>query len=202
MFFVDQTEYISKNIAESGTIIEIPDDMILESNNSGITVLEDDTTIVIFFNSADKGLPESVAYATLKNPIFGNNYDVNVTINNPNIAGCSLDGKCNAVLIGNNNTHDNIIVISKNKDIVNHIINSIIWGNKISSSDDVDTTASRGNTNSHSAYAYKSDGTPMYSQAEVDDYMFHKYGEVNYHIGGNGYIHMDEPGYDQAGNPI
>lgn len=53
-----------------------------------------------------------------------------------------------------------------------------------------------------SAYAYKSDGTPMYSQAEVDNYMLNKYGMVNYHVGSNGYIDMDEPGYDDAGNPL
>lgn len=51
-----------------------------------------------------------------------------------------------------------------------------------------------------SAYAYKSDGTPMYSQAEVDQYMANKYGMVNYHVGSNGYIDMDEPGYDDAGH--
>lgn len=51
-----------------------------------------------------------------------------------------------------------------------------------------------------SAYAYKSDGTPMYSQAEVDRYMYNKYGNVNYHVGDNGYVDMDQPGYDDAGH--
>ena len=202
MFFVDQTKYVSTNIGESGTVLEIPDDMIIKSNNSGITALENDNTIIIFFNSANKGLPESVAYGTIKNPIFGNNANGNVTINNPNIASCSLDGKCNGVLIGNDDTHDNVIVISKNKDIVNHIINSIIWGNKTSSSDDIDTTSNKNTNSKPSAYAYKSDGTPMYSQKEVDDYMLNKYGSVDYHIANNKYIHMDEPGYDRRGNPI
>ena len=53
------------------------------------------------------------------------------------------------------------------------------------------------------AYAYQSDGTPMYSQSEVDRYMSHKYGPgTNYHIGSNGYVDMDEPGVDNAGNWI
>ena len=53
------------------------------------------------------------------------------------------------------------------------------------------------------AYAYQSDGTPMYSQSEVDRYMSHKYGPgTNYHIGSNGYVDMDEPGSDNAGNWI
>ena len=51
-----------------------------------------------------------------------------------------------------------------------------------------------------SVYAYRSDGSPMYSQAEVDQYMYNKYGMVNYHIKSNGYIDMDEPGFDDKGN--
>ena len=53
-----------------------------------------------------------------------------------------------------------------------------------------------------SALAYKSDGTPMYSHSEVESYMSNKYGDVNYHIGSNGYIDMDEPGFDDAGHYI
>lgn len=53
-----------------------------------------------------------------------------------------------------------------------------------------------------SAYAYQSDGTPMYSQSEVDNYMLNKYGMVNYHVGSNGYIDMDEPGFDDAGHYV
>ncbi|WP_407455061.1 carboxypeptidase-like regulatory domain-containing protein [Methanobrevibacter sp.] len=53
-----------------------------------------------------------------------------------------------------------------------------------------------------SAYAYKSDGTPMYSQAEVDRYMYNKYGSVNYHLQDNGYVNLDEPGFDDAGHYV
>ncbi len=52
------------------------------------------------------------------------------------------------------------------------------------------------------AYAYKSDGTPMYSQAEVDEYMYNKYGLVDYHLNENGYVNLDEPGYDDKGNYV
>lgn len=64
------------------------------------------------------------------------------------------------------------------------------------------SSSSSTSSSSQSAYAYKSDGTPMYSQAEVDQYMYNKYGLVNYHVGSNGYIDMDEPGFDNAGNWI
>lgn len=196
--FGQQTEYVTVNIIENGTTIEIPKDMTLKSNNSGIVVLENENTIVITFNSINKGIPEIMAFADIKIPIFGNEYSGNVTLKDPTTAGCSLKGECNAVYIGNNETHDNIIVISKNKNIVDHIINSIKW--KITEEPHEEVASSV--ETSPSAYAYKADGTPMYSQDEVSNYMKNKYGLVNYHIEDNGYIDMDEPGYDDAGNKI
>lgn len=65
-----------------------------------------------------------------------------------------------------------------------------------------ESSSSSSSSSAPSAYAYKSDGTPMYSQAEVDSYMLNKYGMVDYHVGSNGYIDMDEPGYDDAGNRL
>lgn len=126
-----QVEYTTLNISESGTTMEIPKDMALKSNNSesGITVLESDDTIVIIFNSANKNVAQVMSFADIKNPIFGNEFSGNTTLKDPTVAGCNLDGECNAVFIGNSETHDNIIVISKNKDIVSHIIDSIHWKN-------------------------------------------------------------------------
>ena len=66
--------------------------------------------------------------------------------------------------------------------------------------EEVEAETSSSSSSTPSAYAYKSDGTPMYSQAEVDSYMHNKYGNVNYHIGSNGYMDMDQPGYDDAGH--
>ncbi len=67
---------------------------------------------------------------------------------------------------------------------------------------EAEQTSSSSSSDTRSAYAYKSDGTPMYSQAEVDQYMTNKYGYVNYHIGSNGYVDMDEPGYGDDGHRI
>lgn len=63
-------------------------------------------------------------------------------------------------------------------------------------------TQSQSSQSQPSVYAYQSDGTPMYSQAEVDSYMYYKYGPVNYHIKENRYIDLDEPGFDDKGNFI
>ena len=197
----EHTKYVVVNTVPNGTAMEIPNDMTVKSNSSdsGIIVLENDNTIVITFNSANKGLAQIMAFADIKLPIFGTESEGNVTISNPTVAGCSLKGECNAVFVGNNDTNDNIIVISKNKDIVDHIISSIKWKKAVESNDESQATSTESQP---SAYAYKSDGTPMYSQEEVSKYMDDKYGKVNYHIGDNGYIDMDEPGFDNAGNRI
>ena len=202
--FADHTEYVTETISESETTFDMPNDMTVKSNNSndGIIVYKNDNTIIVVFNSADKGVAQIMAFANIKNPIFGNEFSGNLTLNNPVISGCSLEGQCNAVFIGNNDTHDNIIVISKNKDIVSHIINSIVWGLKTNTDTNDEPASTDTSSSQPSAYAYKSDGTPMYSQSEVTEYMGNKYGMVEYHIGDNGYIDMDEPGFDDAGNKI
>ncbi len=203
MLLGEHTQYVTTTIGESGTTFEIPNDMAIKSNDSenGILVLENDNTIIVIFNSENKGLAPLMSFATIKNPLFGNEYSGNITLNNPSISGCSLDGQCNGIYIGNNDTHDNIIVVSKSKNIVNHIIDSIIWGKKpVSTNGNNEAASSDSSSSQPSAYAYKSDGTPMYSQDEVNDYMLNKYGMVDYHVGDNGYIDMDEPGYDDAGN--
>ena len=200
----EHTEYVSVNLVENGSTMEIPKDMVIKSNNSesGIVVLENDNTIVILFNSANKGLAQIMSFAEIKNPIFGSEYSGNVTLKDPTIAGCSLAGECNAVYLGNNETNDNIIVISKDKNIVDHIINSIKWVAVADSGEEASVAEDTSANTQPSAYAYKSDGTPMYSQQEVSDYMMNKYGMVDYHVGENGYIDMDEPGFDDAGNKI
>lgn len=204
LLLAEHTEYVTVHAVENGTTMEIPDDMTIKSNNSesGIVVLENDNTIVVFFNSANKGLAQIMAFADIKNPIFGSEYSGNVTIKDPTLAGCSLTGECNAVYLGNNETNDNIIVVSKNKDIADHIIGSIKWIAVDSGNGGEAESSTDSGSSNPAAYAYKSDGTPMYSEEEVGEYMRDKYGLVDYHVGENGYIDMDEPGFDDAGNRI
>jgi len=53
------------------------------------------------------------------------------------------------------------------------------------------------------AYAYKSDGTPMYSYQEVSNYIAHKYGpDMIWHVQDNGYISLDTPGYTSDGRRL
>ncbi|WP_296884029.1 hypothetical protein, partial [uncultured Methanobrevibacter sp.] len=62
-------------------------------------------------------------------------------------------------------------VISKNKDIVSHIIDSIIWGKKeVAVQQNNNGGDSSASSQEPSSSAYKSDGTPMNSKKEVTDY--------------------------------
>lgn len=107
----------------------------------------------------------------------------------------------------NTTVNQTIILIGIDEQEMTNIIKSVNWklGTTTTTAVSADTstpTSSESSNSQPTAYAYKSDGTPMYSQSEVDDYMLNKYGMVDYHVGENGYIDMDEAGYDNAGNPI
>jgi hypothetical protein len=57
------------------------------------------------------------------------------------------------------------------------------------------TSTSSSSSNSPTIYAYKSDGTPMYSKTEADNYMLKKYGTDKYKKQKNGYIDPDSVRY-------
>lgn len=164
---INQTEYTTMTIAESGTTIEVPDDMKLKSTNgdSGITVLENDNTIIVLFNSKDKGVGQIIGFSDIKNPIFGNEYQGDTTLKDPTVAGCHLNGECRAAYIGNNETHDNILIISKNKDIVTHILNSIKW-----SLDTADNNTDDSDDSGSNSVSVKKNTTnnKKYTQSDLD----------------------------------
>ena len=98
----------------------------------------------------------------------------------------------------NYDTQETVHIQGEDKELVDRVADSVVFsggaGNK-SSNDN-----SQSNNNQKQVLAYKSDGTPMYSQSEVDNYLSNKYGgQVNYHIQDNGYINLDEAGYTDDG---
>lgn len=136
------------------------------------------------------------------NPINGQT--VNITITDTNGANSLYSLKTNEKGIG---------TLKLDKDAGNYTITLYYGGNEnyksCNASENIvinevveATSAPNVEYSTHSAYAYRSDGSPLYSQEEVDKYMLQKYGMVDYHIGSNGYIDMDEAGYDDAGNPL
>ena len=122
-------QYHTISLTESGTTIEVPDNMVVKSNDTtfGFLVLKNDNTVVISFNSGNQALSKLIGGIDIEKTIFGNNTSRNVTLKDPSVAGYTLKGEYNAVYAGNNQTNDNIIVIGKDTDVVSHIINSIEW---------------------------------------------------------------------------
>ena len=70
------------------------------------------------------------------------------------------------------------------------IANFTVYLNATNKTDSNDTSSdtSSSSSDSPSVYAYKSDGTPMYSKTEADNYMLNKYGTDDYERQSNGYI--------------
>ena len=82
---------------------------------------------------------------------------------------------------------------------VNMLMNQNPQNQSVNTINNTTNNSSQSNNDQKKVLAYKSDGTPMYTQSEVDQYMLNKYGMVDYHIQGNGYINLDEPGYTDDG---
>ena len=137
--FADTTEYTRIDLGENGTSIEVPKNMKTQSNYTalGVMVLKNDNTIVVSFNSAKNGLESLIDFDTVKKTLFKNDSERNVTLKDPSIAGYTLKGEYTAAYASNNTTQDNIIVISKDKRIANHIIDSIQWKTPLKAETDI-----------------------------------------------------------------
>lgn len=98
-------------------------------------------------------------------------------------------------------TGEAVSVMGENETLVNYIADHVKFNGK-SGDNKTNNTPSQTNNNQKQAIAYKSDGTPMYSQSEVDNYVNSKYGSVNYHTQSNGYIALDDPSYTSDGHYI
>lgn len=189
------TAYENFTCNDTGTVFEVPVGLKVrqDQENYGIrysVMSTPDGDIVIQRSLGDNPyMAEGMSGAS----DLINSYDGD-KVNGVELHTCSRTAK--------NEATGEVIMVTSNRgdnETVDHIINSIRWGNKTSASNSNTSTAT---SSGPSVYAYKSDGTPMYSQDEVDKYMEDKYGDVNYHIGSNGYVDMDEPGYDDAGHYV
>ena len=82
--------------------------------------------IIYHFNSENKGANEVLAFAALKTPLCGNTFDtganpIQTTYNGQTVYICYTS---------NNITHDNILIISKNRDDCIKMYNSIKYNTK------------------------------------------------------------------------
>lgn len=165
-------------------------DINSNSNIAGSNVQS--TTKSLFGNS------EVMQITYSKSVVDGQNVGVNLNdAINVNVNGKQVYTR----IVMSEETGESISVMGENATLVNYIAEHAKFNGK-AGVNKTNNTTSQTNDNQKHAFAYKSDGTPMYSQAEVDAYMKSKYGNVNYHIQSNGYISMDEPnvkGYDRDG---
>lgn len=100
----------------------------------------------------------------------------------------------------NYDTQETVHIQGEDKELVDRVADSVVFSGGAGNNSSNDTSQS---SNQRQALAYKSDGTPMYSQSEVDNYLSSKYGgQVNYHVQDNGYISLDEPGYTSDGRRV
>lgn len=97
-------------------------------------------------------------------------------------------------------TGEAVSVMGENETLVNYIAEHVKFNGKPGDNKTNDNSTT--NDNQKQPIAYKSDGTPMYSQAEVDNYVNSKYGSVNYHTQSNGYIALDDLSYTSDGRYV
>ena len=141
--------------------------------------------------------------------LFGNSEVMQITYSKSVVdgqsVGMNLDDSINVNTNGkqvytrivmSEETGESVSVMGENQTLVNYIADHVKFNGKNANN----TNNTTQNDNQKKALAYKSDGTPMYTQAEVDQYMLTKYGMVDYHIQDNGYISLDEPGYTSDGH--
>ena len=85
-------QYHSITLAGSGTTLEVPDNMVVKTNdtNFGFLVLQNDNTLVISFNSANNVLSNLIGPVDIEKTIFGNDTDRNITVTDPSFAGYTL----------------------------------------------------------------------------------------------------------------
>ena len=127
-------------------------------------------------------------------PLSNGGADMNGNLNFGNTKIYSRD-------VFNYETQETIHIQGEDKELVDRVADSVKFskGQATNKTNNDSSQQSSNNVNKH-ALAYKSDGTPMYSQSEVDNYMLSKYGMVNYHIQDNGYISIDDPAYTSDGH--
>lgn len=93
----------------------------------------------------------------------------------------------------NYETQETIHIQGEDKELVDRVADSVQFSKGQATNKTNDTSqTSNNNNNNQKALAYRSDGSPIYTEDELDHYMTGKYGDgVEYHIQGNGYISYD-----------
>lgn len=137
---------------------------ITKSNVKGITQFSNGVTNISTFNSNGKGLESMGAmyeFASTRSNMVGDQQD---TIVESNING----EKVYSYWTGNNNTHDNILITSKDKKELTKIINTIKYNTTSNNTNNTNnTTNNTHNTNNSASAKYQEIKDDEYLQGET-----------------------------------
>ena len=178
MFFNEQ--YQTVQVSQSASL-EMPVGKGLQSeyvNGTSIYQVDNGKGVMIMsFNSNNNDLASAFGFAVVKEIAVGSRF------NDDSVYQTTVNGSTVwSIATSNNSTHDNIIISSHDKDLTLRIYNSIKYGNNSNNTNSTgnDTNNVNSNNNSKHIYGYADDGTPFYSQAELEKYIMDKGGYASY----------------------
>lgn len=134
-----------------------------------------DKNVVIYsYNSNDKSMGGAISFSEMKTQAVGNPHNDNQIVEHQE------NGKTvYSITYGNDNTHDNIIITTTSKELTQKIFDSIKTVSSNNTTNNNSTSSSSSNSSKH-IYGYADDGTPFYSQAELEKYIMEKGGYASY----------------------
>ena len=178
MFFNEQ--YQTVNVSASATLeLPVGNGLNTTIENGILTIKNGKGVVITSYNSNQSSLTSGFAFASVKSVAVGD------THNDNQIHETTINGKTvYSISIFNDTTHDNIIITTPNKDLTLKIADSVKYNTNIANNTNNTngTSNNMNNGNNKHIYGYADDGTPFYSQAELEKYVMSK----------GGYASLDE----------
>jgi len=176
MFFNEQ--YQTVNVSASATLeLPVGNGLNTTIENGILTIKNGKGVVITSYNSNQSSLTSGFAFASVKSVAVGD------THNDNQIHETTINGKTvYSISIFNDTTHDNIIITTPNKDLTLKIADSVKYNTNIANNTNNTngTSNNMNNGNNKHIYGYADDGTPFYSQAELEKYVTEKGGYASY----------------------
>lgn len=176
MFFNEQ--YQPVNVSASATLeLPVGNGLNTTIENGILTIKNGKGVVITSYNSNQSSLTSGFAFASVKSVAVGD------THNDNQIHETTINGKTvYSISIFNDTTHDNIIITTPNKDLTLKIADSVKYNTNITNNTNNTNVTSNNmnNGNNKHIYGYADDGTPFYSQAELEKYVTEKGGYASY----------------------
>jgi hypothetical protein len=136
-YFYYHVDYTSTQLSDSCAIDMPKSDNVLNKTINNMTAFNDTDhkVSILYYNSYDSGLAESIAKALVYKGYFESYKTgaVDITSNesqfvnkaNNDSMWYNKEDKYYMASVGNSTTHDNILIVSERKDIIEHMLSSI-----------------------------------------------------------------------------